>query len=738
MRDVGLVLGGLVLALAGCSGCPSPGVGGGGGGWFGTGSSGGRDVVYASVVVEPQNVVLMTVAGAPVSQSFTLVGVAADQTRTAIGSAQWSLDSDVLGTINPQGAFTASGLAAGTVTVRGTYNPQGASPQVATTSVTVRLTQTVVVDGAPPDAPTQFTNATPATGTADRVELLYPLDRAVMPANVPAPHVQWRGGSAGDLFRITLSRPSITITAYTRHGGAAFTYAWKPERPVWDTVARSDAGAPLSIQVDRLHNGVLSPGAPVTVTLARGRIYGKVYYWQLEPGRILRLDAETGALENFMPDPPEPPTNGRHCVACHAISQNGRYLAGQLGEGTNREGTVFDLTQNLSGTPAPSLYPANRVNWGPASFNPDATRLVVSSLPGLGLVDPLNGMSINATGLPTENANHPAWSPDGNTIAYVGANTGWSWRFDDGDLMLSRRTGQDAFASPVRVVEGATLESRPEHGRAVMHPTWTPDSRRLAFSHGTQEPTPTASAVYLVAADGASLVRLDAAAGGAMATQAYWPTFSPFMTVEDNGEVYYWLAFYSRREYGNEQVGTRGDIKRQLWVTAVAASAAAGVDPSHVPYWLPGQDTQQENIAAYWATPACRPNTEGCTSDTDCCSGTCTLNPEMGGGQCETPTVGMCRREGETCGGTGDCCQGLGCTGNVCTPPTSCSPNGGNCTGGPDCCSGNCQLSGEGAPGVCIMSDPTMCRGEQQSCARDTDCCTSLLCIQGSCAVIGG
>jgi hypothetical protein len=95
-----------------------------------------------------------------------------------------------------------------------------------------------------------------------------------------------------------------------------------------------------------------------------------------------------------------------------------------------------------------------------------------------------------------------------------------------------------------------------------------------------------------------------------------WPHWAP----ESNGE-YYWIVFSSERDYGHEITKTHtapacvanGVLQcKQIWVAAVAkdkiaqllANPAAALDPSSPPMWLPGQDTQTDNISPYWSIPA--------------------------------------------------------------------------------------------------------------------------------------
>ena len=70
---------------------------------------------------------------------------------------------------------------------------------------------------------------------------------------------------------------------------------------------------------------------------------------------------------------------------------------------------------------------------------------------------------------------------------------------------------------------------------------------------------------------------------------------------------FYWVVYFSRRDYGNAVAGTRGSGRRQLWVSAVTTNPQPGADPSSVPYWLPGQDVRSDNVSGFWAPQPCRP-----------------------------------------------------------------------------------------------------------------------------------
>jgi hypothetical protein len=367
-------------------------------------------------------------------------------------------------------------------------------------------------------------------------------------------------------------------------------------------------------------------------------------------------------------------------MGCHAVSRDGRYLATALGGGVTGA-AVFDLTADLTPDPAPTLFPVDRVvNAFFYTFNPTSTRLMTANGVGaLALVDPHSGMSVAATGLPTAQSTHPEWSPDGTNVAYAAATDLHGDILHHADLAVLPQTSPDAFGVPRVIHRGSELATMAEGGEADVHPTWSPDSRRIVFGHGPHsysgssdvninDVRPYPGALYIIAATGGAAVRLDRALGGRDQTLSYWPTFSPFVTSEPSGgHHYYWLAFGSRRPYGNSEQGTRGTTRLQLWVAAIDLDAPAGSDPSVVPYWLPGQDTATGNFGAFWAAAACRTNGATCAVSAECCSGRCLMDPMMSGRfTCQPPPPTDCRRVGQTCGGNGDCCMGLTCFGNVC------------------------------------------------------------------------
>jgi hypothetical protein len=616
--------------------------------------------------IEPATATLEAVDGATPTQAFRALVVLSDGSERAAFAPLFAIDARTIGEIDEaSGDFVANGVIGGTATVTAT-----SMGLTATAAVRVTVRRSVRVGDVPDDVEARFA-APPVDDAARAADLVYPLDGVVMPQNVYPADLQWTRGAAGDLFHVRMAKTDVVVDAYVAHDGAMH---WLAEATAWRALAQSDPDEVASIRVDRLEaaTGELISGAPVGVTFARAALTGSVYYWDIEAGRIIRIDDGTAVRTNIMPTPPRA-LDGNNCVGCHAVSPSGRYMAGRLGGGDN-VGGVFDLTTDLTGAPAPTLWPVTTspasARWWFSSWSPDETRLVVSYEEPLGemrFLDPATGAFVPVASpvpLPTT-MTHPAWSPDGRAIAYVTDADSWGGAYTVGNVAVMPVVGPDAVGAPTTVHRGSDLAGATPGGACDSYPSWTPDSRHLVFAHGPDGRSETGqSALYAMGADGAGVVRLDRASGGPAAVDSFQPRFSPF----DQGG-YFWLSFLSRRDYGNAQVGTRGRAYQQIWVAAIRKDAlGTGADPSAVAYWLPGQATTSRNIAAYWAPRPCRPDGEGCSVGSECCGGEC--RPPAGGGApvCSPPPPDRCRRDGETCTTDADCCpdMGLSCLGNVC------------------------------------------------------------------------
>lgn len=613
--------------------------------------------VLEGLSLSPDRAELTSSDGSRPTQRFVVVGRYSDGSTVAISGAQLTVQPYPLGVIDGTGLFTASGAFGGRGRVQAQYAGFGAEAELI-----VHLEHLVLGPGVPSDAPTRFT-ATPVVDPSRQSTVVYPLDQAVMPQNVPPAEIQWTPSVDGDLFRVNLEKPFVRITAYLL-AAPGFRDSFLPETNAWRRFTTTDPDEAAAIRVDRWEaaTGDLLNGTPVQVHFARAALTGSIYYWDIVAGRIVRIDDGTTTRQNFLPNPPQ------GCVGCHSVSRSGRYMAGRFGGGDN-VGSVLDLTLDLTSSPPPLQFALEDTRrWWFSSWSPDDSRLVVSRNEDTGgnsslafidavsgaFVDPLEGT------MPTGYVTHPDWAPDGSAIAYV-ANVGsWGGNNTTGDILLLPILGPDRVGPSQPLIAGTAVVGVTPPGSAASYPSWSPDSQLIAFAHGSSSRSENGrSALYAIRRDGTGLIRLTKASGGPAADLSFQPRFSPF---QQGG--YYWMSFLSRRDYGNAKAGTAGTSRQQIWVSAIKVGAPAGEDPSEVGYWLPGQDVASLNISAYWAPKPCREGGSGCAVNAECCSGDCTLDTAGASVCSEQPPP--CKAFGQACGGDGECCGGVLCVAGTC------------------------------------------------------------------------
>jgi hypothetical protein len=540
----------------------------------------------ATIRVDPPAAQVTVINGQPVAQAYTATLVQPDGAEQDVtSSAVFSLEEVRYGTFaGPM--LTVSGQGAGPVRVTAVYQTLSGEAQL-----TVRVKDTIVDPDVPPDLPGVFDSA--AEDPALAPEVVYPLDRILVPPNLGQFDVHWRQATA-NFFEVRMSNQYLDIRRYTNGDDPAQPY-WMAFQPAqWYPIASSREQ--LTLRVTGMVAGAPAKKGTSTlqyVDVTNEDTQGGVYYWATtSPAGIWRYDI----AKPTMPATPYFPDNQRpaSCMGCHSLSRDGTKIALTL-DGGNGRGTVFNVADRTPLIPFDgATQPALR--WNFATFDAQGTRLVTVENGALTL-RAINGALLAGplpTTTPGARSTHPEISPDNKWLVNVEYASGSDWAATPGSLVVrSYDAAAGTFGAP-------TVRVASEPGAGNYYPSFSPDSEWIAFTRTASSSYDAPSArSWVVRRDGSQAPVVLAAANAAGELTTSWARWVPFeQTFGPPREKLFYLTFSSKRAFGVRMPNVG---QPQIWMTAFSPQRAAqGLDPSGPAFRLPFQSLATANHIAQW------------------------------------------------------------------------------------------------------------------------------------------
>lgn len=592
--------------------------------------------------IEPENPVIEVVNGVvPPPLQFVAKEVKQSGTESVVNGGAWLFDAVEIGTIGAStGALTATGLHGGKGTVTFT-----SGVDAITTSVTIKVKLTEDPQAQPSGIKEAF--KTPV-GEDPSLALLYPYNNTVFPRGLRGPEIQWNGGGAGDVYRLSIVSDTFEYESWFSAPPPS-RYAF-PTAPIdaWRQLTTSVTGL-LKVDLQRWDGAQAYNAKSINWRIASANLAGTIYYTAIDPskGDILRLTPGAQAPESFLQ------TGGR-CVACHTVASNGQKLVTAF-DGSASPWGVFDAASGAL------LYDSGQAS-GFQAMSPEGDYVLWGQSSGgqLNLSASNNNQVLSTLSTGTGSPVHPVWSNDGSRLAFANRTNGNWLDFTQSALWVTGvSTSPPQFNDTKPIVE--STPDRP----AVTFPTFTPDSKWIAFMRATETRTQNALGELWMTDGAGTTFPLSALNGagylsenGGDANRSFEPSFLPLAA-----GGYFWVVFSTTRAYGN-YAGT-GTLL-QLWVAAIDQNPQPGQDPSHPAFWLPGQSLGVRNMRGQWARAVCKPNGSTCEAGFDCCEGFCLKNSE-GVPVCSDKPAG-CVDLGNACQGDADCCgQDVACINGFCS-----------------------------------------------------------------------
>ncbi len=225
-----------------------------------------------------------------------------------------------------------------------------------------------------------------------------------------------------------------------------------------DGIAILQGGAKTLLSAKSAQQPALSPDGTLIAFVVRGDSYADLYFMRLPDGEPQQLTKNKSPL----------PQGSQGYVLNSVWAFNPCWLDGQRLAYLSDAGTPdLALWQvDLSGRRSRlAMSPPGTRGLGKPSCAPDGSRIVASAFSDdttqLWLLDLRSGIWKKLTDVP-RGAYDPAWSPQGDLIAFAGRNAEMGT-----DIWLTTAAG----AGPQRITDLATARS----------PAWSPDGQRLAF-----------------------------------------------------------------------------------------------------------------------------------------------------------------------------------------------------------------------------------------------------------------
>lgn len=462
------------------------------------GGGGGADAEALKVVglaIEPEEAELVTGPAGGETQQFLATVTYEDGTVEDVDFVEWSSSNRTAGSVDETGLFTPSSENGGVTWVTAALGGKEAQA-----TVDVLYTDTIDDEG----LAGQFESESGVPLDA----WTYPEDGVALPRNTPSIRFQWDEGVLADAWRVRFRSEFTDITAYTS------AHEFEADGDLWASIAATNAGGTVEVELARAVAGLIDVSDPLEIQVNRMDQTGSIFYWSTSDEGFMEIPYG-GEVEPWLTS-----DDVGECIGCHAASPHDT-MAFTYGESTDGWLGVKEIETRDDVLGYNEEYFGNLKAW-----RPDGDLLVTAFYGQLMMYDAETIEYLGEIAGPEGGGlTHPDWSPDGKQLVVTKTSNLGDWYFQAGQLAVMDYLGDGQFGDPVVLYDpdpGCVSGCLKAY-----YPAWSPDGEWIAFNvaSGTMWEDETAE-VWVIAAEGGDPIRLDAANLGEDLGNS-WPRWGP-------------------------------------------------------------------------------------------------------------------------------------------------------------------------------------------------------------------
>jgi hypothetical protein len=496
---------------------------------LGCSDKGGLVSDVIAIEISPKTKTLYTRSGEPAEYQFVAVATFKDGSSREIDLVSWSLSNLSVGEIESNGWFTSVDTNGGVTEV--IANHVGVE---AVADLDVIYESHELLEGVDEAVIDAFASASPTPDVY--IEIIYPFDGVMVPRNIEGFGFKWYQADNHNMHRLRLSSEVTELSVYLGDENS-----WVATAELWKQAAAANRDGKIEVY---LESGVwdgssltdVRMGPSIEMTVNRLDARGSVLYWGTSDGAVMRIPFGETEPTHFWP-----PASESSCVGCHVINEEREKMVVGYG-GFDGAWELVDLAD--PDDPVSEIAPDRDYKLTFKTVSPSGEYMVGTNEGEVYIYDLVTGYLLDQVDFDYP-MSHPDWSPDGDSILMAQIRWGFNTDMDfDGAEIVKVPWENGELGEPEVLIAYSDVYN-------YYYPAWSPDGEWIAYnktSAGGEVETSSSYAsmnaeLWLMDKNGEHNIYLFNANGAEGRMNSY-PRWGPL----PDDEVL-WLAYSSRQEY---------------------------------------------------------------------------------------------------------------------------------------------------------------------------------------------